>query len=96
MPNVYVLKDHLKEHKTFDVEIKGKVYKIPHSSKLGREDLKTLKAIQNGDYEAMYDLLGRLIGQEIADSLSLEELEAFYQGWMNSVKEAEGATVGES
>lgn len=96
MPNVYVLKDHLKAHETFDVDIKGKIYHIPHSGKLGREDLKTFKAIQNGDYEAMYELLGHLIGEEVANSLNLEELEAIYKGWMSFIKEAEGATLGES
>lgn len=95
MPNVFVLKDHLKERKDFNVEIAGKVYTIPHTSKLDYKDVSTLTKIQAGDYGAMYDLLTRYIGADVSKSLNIGELEALYKGWTEFIKETEGATLGE-
>ncbi len=95
MPNVFVLKDHLKERKDFNVEIAGKVYTIPHIKKFGRDELAELSKAQKGDYDAMYGLMGLYIGQNVANGLSYEELEALYQGWSDFIKETEGTTLGE-
>ena len=92
---VFVLKDHLKEKKDFQAEIKGKVYTIPHSSKLDRQDMKTIKEIDGGNTDAMYDLLGRYIGQDVADGLNFGEIQAIYLGWTDFIKESEGVTLGE-
>ena len=96
MANVFVLKDHLKAKTDFQIEIEGKVYTIPHSEKLDRKDLKIIKDIETGNTEAMYELLGRYIGQDVADALNYGEIRAIYQGWTDFIKESEGVTPGES
>lgn len=96
MAGVFVLKDHLKERKDFQTEIEGKVYTIPHSEKLDRKDLKLVKEIETGNAEAMYELLGRYIGQDVADALNFGEIRTIYQGWTDFIKESEGVTPGES
>lgn len=95
MPNVFVLKDHLKERKDFNVEIAGKVYTIPHIKKFDRDDMAELLKAQKGDYDAMYVLIGRYIGQDVANGLNIGELEALFVGWSDFIKETEGATLGE-
>lgn len=97
MPNVFVLKDHLKKVEDFEVEIRdGVVKKLPHGNHLKREDLKLITAIDAGNADALYEFLGKFLGQEDADALNYGELEAIYQGWLEFIKASSGVSMGES
>ena len=96
MPKVFVLKDHLPKIEDFTVEIEGKKYKIPNAKKLKRSDLKLLNSIENGNTDVLFDFLGKYIGQDVADELTIAELEAVYMAWSQFIKDSQGASLGES
>lgn len=96
MPNVFILKDHLPKIEDFTVEIEGKKYKIPNAKKLKRGDLKLLNSIESGNTDVLYDFLGKYIGQDVADELTIAELEAIYMAWSQFIKDSQGASLGES
>ena len=96
MPNVFVLKDHLPKIEDFTVEIEGKKYKIPNAKKLKRGDFKLLNSIESGNTDVLFDFLGKYIGQDVADELTIAELEAIYMAWSQIIKDSQGASLGES
>ena len=96
MPNVFILKDHLPKMEKFPIDIHGTVYELPHYKMLGRKDVQIVRRIQDGDSDAIYDFIGRHIGQEVADELSYGELEAIFTAWSQSIHEEQGVTLGES
>lgn len=96
MPNVFVLKDHLAKIEDFTVEIEGKKYQIPNAKKLKRKDLQLLKKVESGDTDVLYEFLGTYVGQDVADELTIAELEAIYTAWSQFIKDSQGATLGES
>lgn len=96
MPNVFVLKDHLAKIEDFTVEIEGKKYQIPNAKKLKRKDLQLLKKVESGDTDVLYEFLGTYVGQDVADELTIAELEAIYTAWSKFIKDSQGATLGES
>lgn len=96
MPNVFVLKDHLPKIEDFTVEIEGNKYKIPNAKKLKRGDLKLLNSIESGNTDVLFDFLGKYIGQDVADELTIAELEAIYMAWSQFIKDSQGASLGES
>lgn len=96
MPNVFILKDYLPKIEDFTVEIEGKKYKIPNAKKLKRGDLKLLNSIESGNTDVLFDFLGKYIGQDVADELTIAELEAIYMAWSQFIKDSQGASLGES
>lgn len=96
MPNVFVLEDHLKEQKDFELKIAGKTYKLPSGNKLKRKDFKLLSRIEKSDMDALYDFLGQYITPEVADELDLEKLQLVYNAWSDFIKESNGVSLGES
>lgn len=90
MPNEITLKR--KKTEVLKVNIDGKSYSIPLGTSLGYKELAKL----NNQDEIM-KFFEKHLGEEVMDTLSLDDLKQIIEAWANATKEqSSGTSLGES
>jgi len=101
MPTTLNLNDHKKKQTVEDVlEVKygNETYRIPLGNTLTLKEYKSLKkAYKDDDEDAIVDFLSKYMGNDVAESLHIDELCAIFEAWSKATSEASrGLTPGES
>ena len=89
MPNTLKLERNKVE--VLEVEIEGKIYKIPLGTQLKRKDLANLKS-----EDAVIEFFEKYLGKELMDDLTIGELKTIINAWSEATQKSGGVTVGES
>lgn len=80
-----------------EVTIGDGIYNIPLGNILPVKEYKALRKAQKAeDEDAISEFLARYLGEEVVDTLTMEQLTAIYDAWGKATLEACGQTTGES
>ncbi len=89
MPNTLKLERNKRE--VLEVEIEGKIYKIPLGTELKRKELAGMKKEEN-----VMKFFEKYLGKELMDDLTVGELKQIINAWSEATQKASGVSLGES
>ena len=89
MPNTLKLERNKIE--VLEVDIEGKIYKIPLGTQLKRKELAELKS-----EDAIMKFFETYLGKELMDDLTVGELKTIISAWSDATQKSGGVSVGES
>lgn len=89
MPNTLKLERNKRE--VLEIDIEGKIFKIPLGTELKRKELAKLSS----EDEVMKFFEGYL-GKDLMDDLTVGELKTIINAWSEATQKASGVTLGES
>lgn len=84
------LKLHREIVETLDVDIDGKIYRIPLGSSMKRKELEKLK-----DQKKALELFEGVFGKELWDDFTVSEQSQIMNAWSKATQEACGMEPGE-
>lgn len=88
MPNTLKLERNKRE--VLEVEIEGKIYKIPLGTELKRKELAGMKKEEN-----VMKFFEKYLGKELMDDLTVGELKQIINAWSEATQKASGVSLGE-
>ena len=89
MPNTLKLERNKKE--VLEVEIEGKIYKVPLGTELKRKELAGMKKEEN-----VMKFFEEHLGKDLMDDLTVGELKQIITAWSDATQKASGVSLGES
>lgn len=89
MPNTLKLERNKRE--VLEVEIEGKIYKIPLGTELKRKELAGMKKEEN-----VMKFFEKYLGKDLMDDLTVGELKQIINAWSEATQKASGVSLGES
>ena len=89
MPNTLKLERNKKE--VLEVDIEGKIYKVPLGTELKRKELAGMKKEEN-----VMKFFEKHLGKDLMDDLTVGELKQIITAWSEATQKASGVSLGES